>query len=376
MVRWTRCLVLCLMVLGCQAQREPMRLGEATARVHNAIDFGMVSSTHFVISRVDGVVVHRKFDRDEIVRIAPGRRELRVRFYSESLTRAGSGESQCRLELSAEADRDYYLEGVVEGEWWRAHLVDASGGAEIPCLFEDGTGLGPVVGGSQLHAVSSRPRGSEVRPPPAAAVLDPVDPAAEQALATTPEPEAAAQAVAPIAEAARQPLPSAAPAAAAAQVPARGADGTVAVASARRRREKQSVLGKVMSGRGHWGCPSNLFRVSAIEGEAIALSGDERVRLLGVAAEDDEAYVEALEPVIGECVSIEHDPALAGKVQRDREGRLLVYLVDESGALLNAEVIRIGAAKVDPQSRCRRLGELLAAQSEAMAAGRGVWEAR
>ena len=59
----------------------------------------------------------------------------------------------------------------------------------------------------------------------------------------------------------------------------------------------------------------------------------------------------------------------------DRYGRLLAYLYLPDGAMVNLAVVRQGLARVYSQAPNVRHQETLnAAQQEAMAAGRGLWQ--
>lgn len=359
--------IVCALALaaGCGHLRPPAPAAEASATIHNAIDFGLGSSIYFAVSRIDGAVVHRKFDRDSSIRTAPGLHDLRVRYYFEGVSGAAEGAAECRVEIDVQEGADYYLEGATDDGRWRARLVDAAGTAEWPCTFPGGSASGAVEGSARSQAVSSRPRGSLARTElPAAAV------------------EAAAAGQAAVVEggaagaASEDRRPSTDPAAPSGRVSddsgvvAASTAATGAVASTGSAASwGGGTFRKVLDGRGHWGCPANLFRVSAIEKETIALGGNERIRLLGVEPLDGGRFARALESLVDHCVSLEFDQALAGKILRDRDGSLRAYVIDESGELVNAAVIRRGGATVDPRSRCRRLGELMAAQSEANAAG-------
>ncbi len=332
-----------LALAGCHFGLGAVRPHTSVAVVHNAVDFGLMSATYFVVSEVDGKVVHRKYDRSATVEVAPGQRGLSVRYYAESVSQEPRGVEECRISLAAEAGRDYYLEGVVEGIQWKVRLVDAYGEGEVLCLFANNERTGTVLGGSQDHAVSSRPPipRSAPRRPPVAVSPPNVLPAVDRSVGG----------------------PASSPATGEPSIK-RGAPAPT--------RPRSTFVTKAMRGRGHWGCPSSLFRVSGIEDGAVGLSGSERVRLIGVEPVAGEGFATALQNWVGGCVSLELESPLAGERLRDRDGRLFGYLTDENGTLLNAEVIRLGGARVDPQSRCRRLGELLAAQAEARSTGRGT----
>jgi endonuclease YncB( thermonuclease family) len=316
-------------LFGCRPAIDVPHPGERTARVYNAIDFGLTNSTTFAVSRVDGASVHRKFDRDRFVELTPGEHALTVRFYSESLSRALRGVSECGLTLQAEAGAEYYLEGVVDGDRWHAQLVDPRrGGAVTRCLFAAASLDGRVEGGTQRLAVSSL----AAAPPQSAAAA-----AGEAGGPGTPPPAVAAAAM-PVAVASDEPF---------------------AVAA--------------MRGRGHSGCRAGRYRVDAVRGEVISLGGSERVRLLGVEPRS-ETYARSLEEIVGQCVELELDATLGERGHHDRDGNLLAYVRGEDGVLLNLAVVRRGAATVDTSLRGRYIGDLLAAQSEARIGQRGIWK--
>lgn len=108
----------------------------------------------------------------------------------------------------------------------------------------------------------------------------------------------------------------------------------------------------------------------------IELCGDrERVRLIGINAPelDDELglaardYLRSL--IAGETV----DLAL-GVQERDRYGRLLAYVCLDS-LFINLEMVRAGYASVwTYPPDVEHADEFLAAQREARAEGRGLWE--
>lgn len=347
-------LVIAASIGGCGASRDALPTAPGGVRIHNAIDFGVASSTYFVVNRVDGVDVHRKFDRDPFVEVAAGRRRIEVRFYSESLTASRRGLGECAVELDAEDGLAYYVEGGVGRSRWWARLVDSRGVAAA-CVFADGTTEGRIAGGDQEYAVSARP--SPPDPVPSARLVAPG--VADAPPTTRPSPARVDPASEPIAagsSVAAPPDPS----------PAEGQTGR---AAERDDPDDEYLVISAMRGRGHRGCSAGRFLVSDVSGELLSLTGNERVRLLGVLpAGDDAAYTEALRRVVGQCVEVELDPGLAERGHHDRDGNLLAYIRAADGVLLNAEVLRLGVATVDTSWRGRYLAELLAAQSEAESA--------
>jgi micrococcal nuclease len=85
-------------------------------------------------------------------------------------------------------------------------------------------------------------------------------------------------------------------------------------------------------------------------------------------AHESKDYVTGL--IQGKTVRLEYD-----RERYDRYGRLLAYLYLPDGAMVNLAVVRQGLARVYSRPpNLRHLEELNAAQQEAMAAGRGLWQ--
>ncbi len=122
--------------------------------------------------------------------------------------------------------------------------------------------------------------------------------------------------------------------------------------------------------------------VRVIDGDTVVLEGGARVRFLGIDApemERDGSPAEYLahqskdfvaDLIQGKTVRLEYD-----RERYDRYGRLLAYLFLPDGAMVNLAVVRQGLARVYFQAPNLRYQETLnAAQQEAMAAGRGLWQ--
>ncbi|MDX1624053.1 MAG: thermonuclease family protein [Gemmatimonadota bacterium] len=123
------------------------------------------------------------------------------------------------------------------------------------------------------------------------------------------------------------------------------------------------------------------FRVErVVDGDTAILSDGTSVRYIGIdaperrplpqcgAAEATAANVDLVEDRV---VRILLDPAET----RDRFGRLLAYL-EIDGDLVNVELVRRGLACAFPFGETRRFrDEIAAAEEEARAADRGVWDA-
>ncbi len=138
-----------------------------------------------------------------------------------------------------------------------------------------------------------------------------------------------------------------------------------------------------------WGCapqpqgpPQQAPVEHVIDGDTLILAGGQRVRLLGLDAPEMEkegrpaeflahkskAFLAGLAQ--GKMVRLEYD-----QLRYDHYGRLLAYLFLPDNTLINAALLRQGLAHVychPPNVRYR--DTLLAAQTEAMDARRGLWQ--
>ena len=119
-----------------------------------------------------------------------------------------------------------------------------------------------------------------------------------------------------------------------------------------------------------------------IDGDTAVLEGGARVRFLGIDAPEMASDGRPAEPLAhqskdyvaeliqGKTVRLEYD-----RERYDRYGRLLAYLYLPDGAMVNLMVVRQGLARVYSQAPNLLHQETLnAAQQEAMAAGRGLWQ--
>ncbi len=117
------------------------------------------------------------------------------------------------------------------------------------------------------------------------------------------------------------------------------------------------------------------------DGDTLSLTDGRRVRLLGIDAPELEkegrpaeflahAAKKALSDLTqGRRVRLEYD-----RLRYDRFQRLLAYVHLEDGTLVNRELVARGLARVYTQPpNTARQEELLAAQREALEAGRGIW---
>lgn len=117
------------------------------------------------------------------------------------------------------------------------------------------------------------------------------------------------------------------------------------------------------------------------DGDTLTLTDGRRVRLLGIDAPELEKEGQPAEFLAhkakkvltdltrGHRVRLEYD-----QLRYDRFQRLLAYVFLEDGTFVNRELVAQGLARVYSQPpNTARQGELLAAQREALEAGRGIW---
>lgn len=117
------------------------------------------------------------------------------------------------------------------------------------------------------------------------------------------------------------------------------------------------------------------------DGDTLTLTDGRRVRLLGIDAPELEKEGQPAEFLAhkarkvltdltrGQRVRLEYD-----QLRYDRFQRLLAYVFLEDGTFVNRELVAQGLARVYTQPpNTARQGELLAAQREALEAGRGIW---
>jgi micrococcal nuclease len=123
--------------------------------------------------------------------------------------------------------------------------------------------------------------------------------------------------------------------------------------------------------------------VEVIDGDTLMLDGRREVRLVGIQApklplgrrnfvpwplaEESRAALARL--AAGKILALSY-----GGAQTDRHGRVLAHLTDENGRFLQAEMLRLGMARVYSFADNRsRLDELFAAEREARDSNRGIW---
>lgn len=125
-------------------------------------------------------------------------------------------------------------------------------------------------------------------------------------------------------------------------------------------------------------------RVEAIvDGDTLVLEDRREVRLVGIQAPKlplgrrnftpwplaEESRIALQSLAGGKTLTLSY-----GGTEKDRHGRVLAHLTDESGRFIQAEMLRLGMARLYSFSDNRsRLDELFAAEREARAARRGIW---
>jgi micrococcal nuclease len=127
--------------------------------------------------------------------------------------------------------------------------------------------------------------------------------------------------------------------------------------------------------------PQAALVVQVIDGDTLMLAGGIKVRVLGIDAPEMEkdgrpadflahqAKATLAELTLNRTVSLSFD-----RLRYDHYGRLLAYLWLPDHTLVNAELVRLGMARVyfiAPNLRYQKV--LLTAQQEAIEAQRGIW---
>jgi micrococcal nuclease len=127
--------------------------------------------------------------------------------------------------------------------------------------------------------------------------------------------------------------------------------------------------------------PQEALVVRVIDGDTLVLAGGRAVRVLSIDAPEmardgrpaeflaHQAKAALAGLTLNRKISLEYGP-----LHYDQYGRLLAYLFLSDHTLVNAELVRRGLARVyfhSPNLSYRKV--LLAAQQEAIEAGRGIW---
>jgi hypothetical protein len=354
---------------ACSGQARSVLDDNQSARVYNALSGGFVSSVFFGVQSVDGSAVHAKFDRDRSISIAPGTRNLKLRYYAQNLWSAPEGEAECAVTVQARPGGVYRIEGMARDGRWRARLIDDRDAASSDCVFADGTTWGAVRGGAAGEVAAGAEGGRHGAA--AATAGDAGRLAGAPAGRGDLEGMAAAKAGSP-------PPGSLAATAEKSLDPARASGADAAVESAPRAAAVETGglfagVRKVVTGRMEvdWGCDAGYLRARGLAADGtVVLKGSERVRLLGI--ESVEAASVDLDDA---CIRLAYDDESALAGERDRAGRLLAYVFLPDGRMVNEEMLRAGSARVETRWRHRYLGAFLAAQAAARAARRGIWSA-
>jgi micrococcal nuclease len=128
--------------------------------------------------------------------------------------------------------------------------------------------------------------------------------------------------------------------------------------------------------------PQEALVVQVIDGDTLVLAGGIKVRLLGIDAPEmardgqptdflaHQAKATLTGLTLNRKIGLEYD-----RLRYDRYGRLMAYVFLPDHTLVNADLVRLGMARVyshAPNARYRKT--LLAAQGEAIQAQRGIWQ--
>ena len=120
-----------------------------------------------------------------------------------------------------------------------------------------------------------------------------------------------------------------------------------------------------------------------IDGDTFDLTDDRRVRMLGIDAPEAGYEDKIAEPYSDESTAWLRNRIEGHEVQlridareKDRYGRLLAWVFDSNGALINQQILLDGQARLLPDFGLPPdlEPELRAAESEARTAKRGLWE--
>jgi len=139
------------------------------------------------------------------------------------------------------------------------------------------------------------------------------------------------------------------------------------------------LIGMVLSGQAP---ATDRFTVRWVDdGDTIVLDNSNRVRYIGINTPEIAHGKEKAEPFGGDAKTLNiqlvlHKPVRLeyDRESHDRYGRHLAYVFLKNGMFVNREIVRQGLAYYLPQKGNLRYGdELLQAQREAMASGRGIW---
>ena len=144
------------------------------------------------------------------------------------------------------------------------------------------------------------------------------------------------------------------------------------------------ILNDPRANRAEW--TENQVEVAKVfDGDTFACTDGRRVRLLGVDAPEVSHPDQTAEPFSTESTEwlrqrIEHQKVRLriGRRALDRYQRTLAWVYDREGQLVNQELLRAGAARLLPDYGLpiELEPDLRAAEAEARAASRGLWQNR
>lgn len=118
------------------------------------------------------------------------------------------------------------------------------------------------------------------------------------------------------------------------------------------------------------------------DGDTVLLSDGRRVRYIGIDTPEID-HEQGRAEVFGHEARLANRRLVADRKIRlevdsesqDRYGRLLAYVYLPDGTMVNAELLRLGLARVlYKRPNISRFSDLLAVQREAMKANRGIWQ--
>ena len=128
--------------------------------------------------------------------------------------------------------------------------------------------------------------------------------------------------------------------------------------------------------------PQEALVVQVVDGDTLVLAGGIKVRVLGIDAPEMEKdgrpadfLAHQAKATLGELTLNRKITLSFDRLRYDHYGRLLAYLFLPDHTLVNAEMVRLGMARVyfiAPNLRYQKV--LVAAQQEAIGAQRGVWQ--
>ena len=129
----------------------------------------------------------------------------------------------------------------------------------------------------------------------------------------------------------------------------------------------------------------NTICTRVVDGDTIIISGEEKVRLIGIDTPElhhpekpvmyyaAEAYKFTKNLCEGKKVKLEYDEVNAYVDHKDKYGRTLAYLYLEDGTFVNAETVKQGYGFCYVRFPFKYMEQFRDYQREAMEEGRGLW---